>query len=166
MKRIITSVFVLTFAVCVSGMGAYAQGKGGGHVPGGAGEPRTGKGPEHQESEHHESGAKADPNFESRIESNPQLKAHVQSLLPTNMDLKTAAMGFRNEGQFIAALHASKNLNIPFAQLQAKMTGNHPESLGSAIHDLRPSISKEEAKEDAELAEKQAKQTEKNKPLT
>jgi hypothetical protein len=54
------------------------------------------------------------------------------------MSLQTAATGFHNEGQFIAALHVAHNLNIPFAQLKAEMTGSDHDSLGQAIHDLRP----------------------------
>jgi hypothetical protein len=41
-----------------------------------------------------------------------------------------AESGFKNHGQFIAALHVSKNLNIPFDQLKAKMTSSLPMSLG------------------------------------
>jgi hypothetical protein len=54
------------------------------------------------------------------------------------MTVETAAAGFKNQGQFIAALHVSQNLGIPFAQLKAAMTGPAHESLGQAIQDLRP----------------------------
>jgi hypothetical protein len=47
--------------------------------------------------------------------------------------LARAAIEFRNEGQFIAALHISPNLNIPFDQLKAKMTGDPSMSPGKAI---------------------------------
>jgi len=43
-----------------------------------------------------------------------------------------AALGFRNQGQFIAALNASKRLGIPFADLKTAMVTNH-NSLGQAI---------------------------------
>jgi hypothetical protein len=39
----------------------------------------------------------------------------------------------------VAALRASKNLNIPFNALKAQMTGPAHASLGQAIHALRPS---------------------------
>jgi hypothetical protein len=58
--------------------------------------------------------------------------------LPSGMTVATAASGFKTEGQFIAALHVSRNLNIPFAQLKAEMTGADHDSLGQAIHDLQP----------------------------
>ena len=83
------------------------------------------------------------------------------------MDLKTAAGGFKNQGQFIAALHVSKNLGIPFTDLKSKMTGSNPESLGQAIHDLKPTLSQADAQKEAEKAQKQARTTEKTaKPIS
>jgi hypothetical protein len=55
------------------------------------------------------------------------------------MTLASAATGFRNQGQFIAALHVSQNLHIPFAALKSDMIGPHHDSLGQAIHVLQPS---------------------------
>src|SRR5215470_12264826 len=43
----------------------------------------------------------------TRIDKNPALEAKVQSLLPKGMSISTAAAGFRNEGQFLAAVNAS-----------------------------------------------------------
>ena len=54
------------------------------------------------------------------------------------MTLDQAAAGFKNQGQFIAALHVAHNLNIPFADLKADMTGTNHDSLGQAIHALKP----------------------------
>jgi hypothetical protein len=42
------------------------------------------------------------------------------------MTLNAASEGFRNQGQFLAALHVSKNLNIPFKDLKAAMLGTPP----------------------------------------
>ena len=163
MKKLITSALVCTFAAYLSGLSVYAQGRGPSHDPAGPVGGAHGN-----NSDHHAVENKTDGPFESRIESNPQLKSRVAALLPAGMDLKTAAMGFRNQGQFIAALHVSKNLNIPFDQLKAKLTGDHSESLGKAIHDLRPDFSEMDAKAQADIAEKQAKDTQKTttSPLT
>jgi hypothetical protein len=98
----------------------------------------------------------------SRIEANPKLSAKLQTLLGPNTPLSQAAMGFKNEGQFIAAVHVSHNLNIPFDQLKAKMTGPDPMSLGAAIKALRPEMTDAQAKEAAKKADKEAKETEKN----
>lgn len=70
------------------------------------------------------------------------------------MTIATAATGFKNQGQFMAALHVSHNLNIPFAQLKAEMTGADHDSLGQAIHDLKPTAN---AKAAVKTAEQQAK---------
>jgi hypothetical protein len=75
-------------------------------------------------------------------------------------------MGFKNEGQCVAALNVAKNLNIPFDQLQAKMTGNPPMSLGKAIQALRTNLTVKEADAEADKAEKQAKDTLKAKPIS
>jgi hypothetical protein len=76
----------------------------------------------------------------SKISAHPQQAARIERLLPRGMTLATASNGFRNQGQFIAALHVSRNLNIPFRDLKRAMTGPNPMSLGQAIHKLRPSV--------------------------
>ena len=73
-----------------------------------------------------------------KISSNPALAAKVQALLPAGVTLNQASKGFKNEEQFLEALHVSKDLNIPFAQLKAEMTGKDHDSLGVAIQELKP----------------------------
>src|SRR4029078_4867745 len=82
-----------------------------------------------------------------------QLAAKLTPLLPKGMTLETAANGFRNQGQFIAALHVSKKLGLPFASLKTEMTGADRLSLGKAIQKLRPTA---DAKTATKQAEKQA----------
>jgi hypothetical protein len=86
------------------------------------------------------------------------LSARLAPLLPAGTNIQTAATGFRTLGQFVAAVHASHNLNIPFAQLQAKMTGPNAESLGHAIKDLQPTASNQTVKADVKQAKQQARQ--------
>jgi hypothetical protein len=88
-----------------------------------------------------------------KISSHPQLAAQVAALLPAGLTLNQASKGFKNQGQFLAALHASKDLNIPFAQLKAEMTGKDHDSLGVAIHELKPGIN---AKTAAKTADQEA----------
>jgi hypothetical protein len=71
----------------------------------------------------------------------------IQKMLPAGMTLDQASSGFRNQGQFIAAVHVSQNLGIPFADLKAAMLGRStngattsPMSLGQAIQKLRPTV--------------------------
>ena len=174
MKKILTLISVFAFVLFLS-TGAFAQGKGGGHGQGHA--PEVSHGGDHGKAENHEGHKEA--NFEQRIEQNPALKSKLQSMLPAGTDLKTAATGFRNQGQFIAALHVSKNLGIPFDQLKAKMLGTTattgtttattastaPMSLGKAILALKPDMSAKDAEAAAAEAEKEVKLTV-SKPTT
>jgi hypothetical protein len=95
-------------------------------------------------------------NFESRLAGNPNLSSRLQPLLPPNTTLGVAAAGFKNQGQFIAALHVSHNLNVPFDQLKTEMVTKH-DSLGSAIRDLRPDLDSKAVSNNVKLAEHQAK---------
>lgn len=70
------------------------------------------------------------------LQQNTKLADNVAKLLPAGTDLKLAADGFKNLGEFVAAAHVSNNLGIPFADLKAKILGG--ESLGGAIQALRP----------------------------
>jgi len=102
----------------------------------------------------------------TKIAANPQLAARLQALLPSGMTLATASTGFKNQGQFIAALHVSHNLNIPFAQLKAEMTGSDHDSLGQAIQDLRPGTNTKTATKTAEQeADQDVKVTKPVKPV-
>jgi len=92
--------------------------------------------------------------FINRIDANPALVAKLTPLLPSGMTLDAAAKGFRNEGQFIAALHAAKDLGISFTDLKNEMTGSEHDSLGQAIHDLKPTA---DAKGSAKTAEGEAR---------
>ena len=58
-------------------------------------------------------------------------------MLPAGMTLDQAAAGFRNQGQFVAALNAAKNQGVAFADLQKAMTVDGL-SLGQAVRKLRP----------------------------
>ena len=108
---------------------------------------------EHAEHAEHVEVHRGPTPIAARITANPALASRLQALLPAGMTLATASAGFKNQGQFIAALHVSHNLKIPFAQLKAEMTGADHDSLGHAIHDLRPTAN---AKSASKLAEKEA----------
>jgi len=183
MKRIITFICVLGALLYLTDFNTYAQGRSAGRGPsvtGGQSHETHGPDVDHGKSADHRQDAdhaKAhsggdtkdshkDTTVADRIERDSALNAKVTSMLPAGTDLKTASAGFKNQGQFIAALHVSKNLNIPFTDLKAKMTGSNHESLGQAIHDLKPGISEQDAKKEVENAERQAKVTEKPQPVS
>ena len=86
----------------------------------------------------------------SSVPKNPKLVAKVQPLLPGGLSVEQAATGFKNQGQFLAAVHVSHNLGIPFNDVKTKALSDGG-SLGAAIHSLKPSA-------DAELELKRANQ--------
>ena len=98
-------------------------------------------------------GASADVSL--RVSQNAGLSTQLQPLVPVGATLAGAAAGFRNEGQFVAALHVAHNLNIPFDQLKARMTGSDPVSLGKAIQALRPTLDDKAVKNNTKLADRQ-----------
>ncbi len=102
--------------------------------------------------------AAANVDVGSRVAANPALSTVIQPLLPPGATIATAAAGFRNQGQFIAALHVSRNLGIPFDQLKSELTENHPDSLGQAIHQLRPDLSRNTVRSAVRQARRQAEQ--------
>jgi hypothetical protein len=75
---------------------------------------------------------------QQKLQRNTNLASKLQSRLPAGTDLNTAAAGFRNLGQFVAAVNVSNNLGIPFTELKTRMV-DQGMSLGQAIQDARPS---------------------------
>ena len=103
----------------------------------------------------HDSSNSGRSSISQKLAPDTKLAGKLQGLLPPGTDLQAAASGFKNLGQFVAAVHVSHNLGIPFDQLKAKMQGPPSESLGKAIHDLKPAAN---AKLETKKAEKEAHQ--------
>jgi hypothetical protein len=76
---------------------------------------------------------------QAKLDRNSNLAAKLRSRLPAGTDMMVAADGFRNLGQFVAAVNVSNNLNIPFADLKARMV-NDGMSLGQAIQSERSGL--------------------------
>lgn len=70
---------------------------------------------------------------------NPKLVARLQGMLPAGMTVEQAALGFRNQGQFIAAVQVSNSLGIPFADLKTSMVTDGL-SLGRSIQQWKPTL--------------------------
>jgi hypothetical protein len=72
----------------------------------------------------------------AKIASKPNLSAKLTGMLPIDpltgrtMTLDKASLGFKNQGQFIAALHVSQNLGIPFTELKSHMVTVTPGAPG------------------------------------
>jgi hypothetical protein len=69
-------------------------------------------------------------------------------------DAMTAAAGFRNLGQFVAAVNVSNNLKIPFAELKSHMVDDGM-SLGQSIQASKPTanstVEAQRAEHDADV---------------
>ena len=71
---------------------------------------------------------------QQKLQRNTNLASKLQSRLPAGTDLMAASAGFRNLGQFVAAVNVSNNLGIPFSELKTRMVTDGM-SLGQAIQD-------------------------------
>lgn len=172
MKRSSIVLTALAVVLYFGAMTVFAQ-HGGGHG-GGSGHGALGMG--HESMETHEGHGPSSGKSESMrgdhegresslragsktpdqlLARNTKLASKLQPLLPAGTNLQTAAGGFKNLGQFVAAVHVSKDLGIPFNQLKAKTTGPNAVSLGKAISELKPGAN---AKEEAKEANKEAKE--------
>ena len=162
--------------ITLAGAPAFAQRGHGGPPAGagaGAGAGHSSMGSDNGAASSHGSAASASSpssvlGHNSKLDSTLTSKLQSQGLLPANTDLKTACAGFKNLGQCIAAIHVSHNLKIPFACLQADMTGTAPAAtagcasgtgsskmgLGKAIQTLSPNTT--DAKNEAKKGSKEA----------
>jgi hypothetical protein len=77
---------------------------------------------------------------QQKLQRNTNLAAKLQGRLPEGTDLMKAVAGFKNLGQFVAAVNVSNNLNLNFTQLKTKMVIQDM-SLGQAIQSLKPASS-------------------------
>lgn len=74
---------------------------------------------------------------QEQLKQNANLTAKIASRLPAGTDVIKSAEGFGNLGQFVAAVNASNNLQLSFADLKAKLVDGKM-SLSQAIQAARP----------------------------
>jgi hypothetical protein len=79
----------------------------------------------------------AAPKIMTPIVVKPGLAGRLQPLLPAGTTVNAAAEGFKNLGQFVAAVHVAHNLDIPFSTIKTEMVTNS-RTLGQAIQTLKP----------------------------
>jgi hypothetical protein len=170
MRRLLGALFIMT---CVAASPLLAaQGKSGAHRPAktttqsagpkakstgpktttGHGKPATAGAPKNHTKPTTPSANPHIPGTISVLPKNQQLVTRLQGLLPPGTDMVNASTGWKNQGQFVAAVHVSNNLGIPFADLKTRMV-MQGQSLGEAIHQLRPGVDSEvEARRASEQA--------------
>ncbi len=69
---------------------------------------------------------------QQKLQKNTNLADKLEGRLPKGTNLMDAAEGFRNLGQFVAAVNVSNNLGISFTELKSRMVDDGM-SLGQAI---------------------------------
>ncbi len=162
MKRAILTLVALATAFYLGGASASAQGPRGGGPPNalhGASSTHGAANPKRDVSKDPSSvvGRKTPTDM---LTHNTKLASKLQTLLGSKMvgpspapyaTVEAAAQGFKNLGQFVAAVHVCHNLGIPFDTLKQKMMGG--DSLGKAIHEMNPNV---DAKAEAKKAKKQS----------
>ena len=181
MKRLTLLATVIAVFICLSALPSMAQGRGGGgggrgasgmgNNPGMGNAPMMGQGMGNRTMEGRgpgmdnmgmgrtngntgpSMGGKKTP--DQLLTQNTKLSSKLQPLLPAGTNVQDAASGFKNLGQFVAAVHVSHNLGIPFDQLKNKMTAG--DSLGKALHELNPNLSHKETKAAVKKGKQEAK---------
>ena len=68
---------------------------------------------------------------------NDKLRAKMAARLPGDIDPVIAAAGFKNLGQFVAAVNVSNNQGVDFKALRQLMLGDERMSLGQALQQLK-----------------------------
>jgi hypothetical protein len=76
---------------------------------------------------------------QQKLQRNRNLAGNLERRLPAGTDLIAAAEGFRNLGQFVAAVNVSNNLGISFTELKSRMVDDGM-SLGQAIQAERNDV--------------------------
>jgi hypothetical protein len=79
----------------------------------------------------------APTSVQKELQRNLVLADGVRNRLPSGTDLNAAAAGFRRLELFVATVHASNNVEIPFSELKRRIV-NDGMTLGQAIQDVRP----------------------------
>jgi hypothetical protein len=168
MKRAILFGTAVAVLFCLSGLPLLAQSRSGGGMGQG---PGMGPGQTSQNDPTARQPTMGEPGMDGTttnqtmpkmktpaelLNQNPKLSSTVQTLLPDGTKVQEAATGFKELGEFVAAVHISKNLNIPFDQFKSKVTGG--DSLGKAIKELNPTMDHKEIKSEVKKGKQQAKE--------
>ena len=74
---------------------------------------------------------------QKELQRNLVLADNLRGRLPSGTDVYMAAGGFRRLELFVATVHASNNIEIPFSELKRRIV-NDGMTLGQAIQDIRP----------------------------
>jgi hypothetical protein len=76
---------------------------------------------------------------QEKLQKNTKLADRLEGRLPKGADLMEAADGFKNLGQFVAAVNVSSNLGLDFEKLKTAMVDDG-RSLGQAIQSVKKDV--------------------------
>jgi hypothetical protein len=79
---------------------------------------------------------------QQKLQQNTNLADKLRTRLPDGTNVMDAAAGFRNLGQFVAAVNVSNNLHLDFTELKTHMVDDGM-SLGQAIQRTKPTANAE-----------------------
>jgi hypothetical protein len=100
------------------------------------------------------------------LQKNPQLAERLRPFLPADITPEQAAVGFDDINHFVAAVHVSHDLGIPFTDLRCTELGGKycspqtkakSRNLENAILSLKPGMNKDAAKTAAKTADHESK---------
>jgi len=100
---------------------------------------------------------------QERLQKNSKLADRLEGRLPKGADLMEAADGFKNLGQFVAAVNVSSNLGLDFEKIKTAMVDDG-RSLGQAIQFVKtdvenPTLVAQRAESEAQTLIRQTEQT-------
>jgi hypothetical protein len=168
MKGIFVTITLAAAAALILAIPAAAQGRSQSHPGGGSAAAGSMGGGHGMDASGNSGSGTSGPRTPGQLlTQNTHLSSKLSSLLPAGTDLQTASGGYRNLGQFVAAVHVSHNLGIPFDQLKctelatadacgAMSVPSKSSHLGQAIQTLKPTMSPTDSKSAAKQAEKEA----------
>jgi hypothetical protein len=151
-KMNINKILIAVLAFSLSVISAFGQ-RGGSRGDTVSGRNNSGIGSVGFGSPNWSEGTTRNPN--AQLAFNEKLADKLKTLLPEGTDPHAASKGFGGLREFVAAVRAANNLNIPFTDLKHKMGDGSAKELQKAIHELKPDA---DQKAEFKKASEQAKQ--------
>jgi hypothetical protein len=79
-----------------------------------------------------------DQSLAERIATNPALASRLRALLPSELSVIEAAVGFSTETQLLTTLHLARRLDVPFTRLRTEARALDRKGLLGVVRSLRP----------------------------
>lgn len=166
MKRLVSWTVIATLGLGASAYASAPAEQAGAAQPSAAQQPYPGSEPQNsttrpptedpgRTSQSDPSSPQAEPGASAAQSgaSSAAQSTRLSAIVPAGMSAQEACGGFKGTEACAAALHASQNLGISFAELKSKVTGGG-QKLDTAIRELKPDVN---VKAEVRKAEEQAR---------